>query len=152
MHFSAALTTTFLFATSTFAIPQAIRTSPPKSMMANVPEWTLESMKRVCGPQDLECRWSFHINTHLPETQPTHCEYMVKGAPASTTNGAPSVCGGFNITSGFSDEFGAEKGFTVLSVTDFQKRLVVWAGYTDQQLADGHIVQPDQSYLPTSLP
>jgi hypothetical protein len=30
--------------------------------------------------------------------------------------------------------------------------LVIWAGYTDQQLAGGHVVQPDQSYAPTTLP
>lgn len=61
-----------------------------KSMMAAVPEWTIEGAKRVCDTDDTKCTWSFGINNG---TGTTPCEEVVTGSPASQTNGGPATCG-----------------------------------------------------------
>lgn len=121
-----------------------------KSMMADVTEWTIENMKRVCNKDDTACKWTFGINTG--EGDATPCTYIVKGDPASRANGGPSQCGDFTITSGWSGQFGEENGFTTLSVVDEENRLIIYPAYTDKQLEDGKVVKPDQSYAPASIP
>ncbi|KAJ3459162.1 hypothetical protein MRS44_015235 [Fusarium solani] len=85
----------------------------------------------------------------------TACKYVVKStktAKASKANGGPATCGDFTITSGWSGQFGADKGFTTLSVVSKSKKQIVYPAYTDQQLAGGKVVKPDQAYAPASLP
>lgn len=120
-----------------------------KSMMANVPQWTIERMVRTCNAADTSCKWSFNIDTHT--ANPTPCQYTVTGKPAShaSTNGVR--CGVFTISSGWSGQFGPGNGFTTLSVVDYTKKVIVWPAYTDKQLANGVVVRPDQSYAPVTL-
>lgn len=70
---------------------------------------------------------------------------------ASKINGGPAKCGTFTITSGWSGQFGADKGFTTVSVVSSKKQ-IVYPSYTDKQLAGGKVVKPDQKYSPASLP
>ncbi|KAL2822758.1 hypothetical protein BDW59DRAFT_149103 [Aspergillus cavernicola] len=123
--------------------------APAKSMMVANSEWTIESLKRVCNSADTECTWTFGIN---PGSGSTDCTYVVEGSPASQASGGPSTCGDYTITSGWSDQFGAENGFTTLSVVNEGTRQIVWPAYNDAQLAGGNVVTPDQSYAPSVLP
>ncbi|KAL3475958.1 hypothetical protein BJX99DRAFT_228649 [Aspergillus californicus] len=122
--------------------------APAKSMMANA-SWTITDLKRVCDSADTSCTWTFGINTG---SNATECTYVVNGSPASRANGGPSDCGAYTITSGWSGQFGADNGFTTLSVVEEASRQIVWPAYTDKQLANGTVVKPDQSYTPSILP
>ncbi|KAI1395290.1 small secreted protein [Hypoxylon fuscum] len=147
MQFTNAILATILSATALAAPTPA----EAKSAMAAVPEWTIEGMKRVCNSADTSCTWSFGINTHQATVTP--CTFTVKGAgkPASQTDSSGSVCGSYTVTSGWSDQFGVENGFTTLSVADYTAKLIAWPAYTDKQLAGGAVVTPDLSFAPTTL-
>ncbi|KAI5866071.1 small secreted protein [Durotheca rogersii] len=128
-------------------VPEAV------SAMAAVPEWTIESLQRVCDAADDACTWSFGINTHLEPEPATPCSFVARrGArPASQSDTVGNACGRFTVSSGWSDYFGPDNGFTTLSVVDYAARLIVWPAYTDQQLADGRVVSPDLSFAPATL-
>ncbi|KAF5531704.1 small secreted protein [Fusarium mexicanum] len=146
MKFSAAVFT-LLAATGVTAAPAA----DSVSMMASTAQWTIRDAKRYCRSDDSICNWKFGIDTG--NGKPYECRYNVKGPGASKKRSAgPSTCGDFTITSGWSDQFGANNGFTTLSVVSKSKRQIIWPAYTDKQLAGAKIVKPDQSYAPASLP
>ncbi|KAF4340749.1 small secreted [Fusarium beomiforme] len=146
MKFSAAAFT-LLAATGVTAAPAA----ESVNMMAASPQWTMRDAKRYCRPDDSLCYWKFGIDTG--NGKPYECRYNVQGPNASKARAAgPGTCGDFTITSGWSDQFGADNGFTTLSVVSKSKRQIIWPAYTDKQLAGGKIVKPDQSYTPASLP
>ena len=147
MQFS--LSQLFLAALSCSTALAAPAPASSKSMMVANTQWTSESMKRVCNSADTKCTWTFGIET---PSGTTACTYVVTGSPASHANGGPSQCGAYTITSGWSDQFGANNGFTTLSVVNQSSRQIVWPAYTDAQLAGGKVVQPDQSYTPSVLP
>ena len=124
------------------------------SMAANVPEWTIESMMRNCTASDAVCHWSFRVNKN-DGTLPINCSYDVPardGAPASESPETGVSCGTFTVTSGWSGQFGPGNGFTTLSVINYTAHLIAWPAYTDKQLEDGAVVQPDQSYPVQILP
>ncbi|KAF4592245.1 hypothetical protein GQ602_002544 [Ophiocordyceps camponoti-floridani] len=126
--------------------------APAKSMMAATPQWTIERMKRVCNENNTQCTWTFKIDTH--EIKKTDCTLTVNATAnvrASRAEGKPTTCGVFTVTSGWSGQFGEGQGFTVLSVVDKNKRLIIWPSYTDVQLKNGVVVEPDQSYGPQSV-
>ncbi|KAI1777225.1 small secreted protein [Hypoxylon cercidicola] len=127
--------------------------TPPaaKSAMADVAQWTIEGMKRVCDGADTSCTWTFAVDTHAGA--PTPCSFVVKGGakPASQTDSSGNVCGPYTVSSGWSGQFGPDNGFTTLSVVDFSKKLIVWPAYTDKQLAGGAVVSPDLSFAPTTM-
>ncbi|KAF5620241.1 small secreted protein [Fusarium sp. NRRL 52700] len=146
MKFSAAVFTLFA-ATGVTAAPAA----ESVNMMASTAQWTMRDAKRYCRSDDSICNWKFGIDTG--DGKPYECRYDVKGPGASKKRSAgPSTCGDFTITSGWSDQFGADNGFTTLSVVSQSKRQIIWPAYTDKQLAGAKIVKPDQSYTPASLP
>jgi hypothetical protein len=112
-------------------------------------EWTLESLSRACDATDASCTWKFGIDTNETGVNATACTYVVKAtktAPASQSNGGPVKCGVFNITSGWSGQFGPGQGFTVISVVDYAKKLIAYAGYTDVSVANGTVVDPNLSF------
>ncbi|KAF4989622.1 hypothetical protein FDECE_14658 [Fusarium decemcellulare] len=146
MKFSAAVLAV-VAATGVSAAPAA----DSVSMMAAAPQWTIRDLKRYCRADDSICNWKFGIDTGSGKV--TECRYDVKGPGASKAKAAgPSTCGDFTITSGWSGQFGADKGFTTLSVVSKSKRQIVWPAYTDKQLAGAKIVKPDQAYAPAALP
>ncbi|KAL0934645.1 uncharacterized protein CTRU02_211444 [Colletotrichum truncatum] len=132
-------------ATAVSGSPVAKRES--KSMMAAVPEWTIEKFTRSCNAEDTSCDYSFTINTHTAD--PTPCKFTTTGSPASRA-ASNAKCGAYTVTSGWSGQFGPDAGFTTFSVTD--QKLIVWPAYTDKQLVNGQAVTPDQSYAPQNLP
>ncbi|KAI1262279.1 hypothetical protein F5Y18DRAFT_155052 [Xylariaceae sp. FL1019] len=123
-------------------------------------EWTLQGLYRVCDSEDTSCTWTFRINTNEAGVDVTPCLYVVYSLmngtnstiPASQADGGPTTCGAFNITSGWSDQFGADQGFTTLSVVDYVNMLIVWAGYTDAIVANEALVSPDLSFPVQMLP
>ncbi|KAL2869116.1 uncharacterized protein BJX67DRAFT_379592 [Aspergillus lucknowensis] len=139
-----------LFLIALSCSPALAAPTPAKSMMVANTEWTIENMKRVCNDDDTECTWTFGINTGSGNA--TDCTYVVEGRPASEANGGPSECTPYTITSGWSDQFGPENGFTTLSVVNEETRQIIWPAYTDVQLDGGEVVTPDQSYAPAALP
>lgn len=138
-----------ILAATAFAAP-APAAEASKSMMADAPQWTMENFKRVCNTADTTCTYTFKINTTGSST--VNCKYVHNGKPASKTSGGPATCGKFAITSGWSGQFGADKGFTTLSVVQQETRQIIWPAYTDKQLAGGKVVTPNQAYAPQSLP
>ncbi|PHH79867.1 hypothetical protein CDD80_3600 [Ophiocordyceps camponoti-rufipedis] len=145
MQLASTLLASLLAATTALA-------APAKSMMAATPQWVIEHMKRVCNEHDSQCTWTFKIDTH--EGKKTECTLTVNAtskARASRADGKPTTCGAFTVTSGWNDHFGEGQGFTVLSVVERNKRLIIWPSYTDVQLQNGVVVEPDQSYGPQSI-
>ncbi|RDA84378.1 hypothetical protein CP532_2574 [Ophiocordyceps camponoti-leonardi (nom. inval.)] len=141
MQLTSTLIASILAASTAMANPAA------KSMMAADPNWTIEQMQRICTKEATQCTWSFRINTHISKS--TECKLVVdayNGIKATRSKGGPVRCGDYTVTSGWSDQFGEGNGFTVLSVVDDKKRLIVWPSYTDKQVEKGQVVDPDQSY------
>ncbi|KAK7951356.1 uncharacterized protein PG986_007084 [Apiospora aurea] len=136
-----------LFATAALAAPTA-----SKSMMASG-EWTIESLKRTCNAEDTSCDWEFKINTNTPGVAVQTCKVTAKGKPASQTDvKEPQWCGPYRVTTGWSDQFGKDNGFTTLAVVNESKKLIVYPAYQDKQLKNGVPVVPDQKYTPAALP
>ncbi|KAK7751824.1 hypothetical protein SLS62_006310 [Diatrype stigma] len=144
MQFTTAIVTAILSATA-LAAPAPV----PASQMAAVPEWSITGLKRVCTAADDSCAWSFGVDTHL--AAPTACSFTVKGKPASQTATSNQKCGPYTVGTGWDGSFGPGNGFTVLSVTDYTKKLIVWPSYTDKELAGGKVVSPDKSYAPANI-
>ena len=146
-------TTTFLTALlSATALAVPTPATDEVSMMAAAPEWTIAGMKRTCDGGDNSCTWNFKVDTHLAPA--TTCSFTVKrGAkPASQTDTSNNKCGPYTVGSGWDGSFGPGQGFTVLSVADYGKKLIVWPGYTDKELAGGKVVSPNKAYAPQNLP
>ncbi|KAJ5880784.1 uncharacterized protein N7473_011837 [Penicillium subrubescens] len=146
MQLSQLLLATILAAPAALAAPVASSVS----MMAASPEWTIQSMKRVCATNDSSCTWTFGIYPGSGDA--TACKLVVTANTASQANGGPSSCGDYTVTSGWSGQFGPGNGFTTLSVVNNKSRQIIWPAYTDKQLAGGNVVTPDQSYAPAALP
>ncbi|KAJ5959799.1 uncharacterized protein N7479_006949 [Penicillium vulpinum] len=130
------LLATGLFASSIFAAPVASS------------DWTVRSMKRVCNDENTSCTWTFGID---PGSEITDCTYVVEADDASHANGGPSPCGKYSISSGWSGQFDPTNGFTTLSIVNNEISQIIWAGYTDEQLEGGNVVEPDQSYPPSPV-
>src|SRR4051812_1221727 len=73
------------------------------SMMAQATTWTITNMKRTLDAADTVATWTFAINNGQTTTP---CTEVVKGSPASQTNGGPVTCGPYTVTSGWSGQFG----------------------------------------------
>lgn len=146
MHFSTLLTT---FAATAIA-------APARFMPQTGEQWTIESLQRRCTLQPRnECVWTFRVNTHAEDVEPTEVRYIVNGTDdtlPSRAVGGPSDFGIFTVTSTWTDYFGIEDAWTTLSVIDYERGVLVYPAYTDKQLAGGPIVKPDQTYVPEAIP
>lgn len=117
-------------------------------------KWTIESMKRVCHKGDNSCDWSFGIKDG---GHATPCKFTVKRkdskTPAShSSNTKGSKCGPYTVTSGWSDHFGKDKGFTTLSIISKSRKQIAHPAYTDKELAGGKVVKPNRAYPVQKLP
>lgn len=118
-----------------------------KSMMS-AGYWTIQDFKRTCPKTD-SCHYNFDIN--LNNGKPTtHCAYDVTGHPAARATYQNVRCGDFAVGSTWSGQFGEGQGFQTLSVV--KGKQIIYPAYTDNQLASGKVVKPDQSYTPQNLP
>ena len=118
-------------------------------MAADVPQWTIENMKRVCNAQDTSCVWSFGIQNNRGAGA-VPCSFTIQSGakPASQTDGAGFKCGIFTVSEGYSDQFGKDNAFITLSVANFETRLITYPAYTAKELAGGNVVSPNKSYQP----
>ncbi|KAJ5725667.1 uncharacterized protein N7483_007024 [Penicillium malachiteum] len=144
MQFSQLLLSALLAAPAVLAAPVT-----SDAIAARSTTWTITNMKRVCNTADTKCTWTFGIE--IGSGTATACTMVVAGTDASELSGGPTTCGAFTVTSGWSGQFGAGNGFTTLAVVDNGLDEIIWPAYTDNQLAGGVVVTPNQSYTPTAL-
>lgn len=104
-------------------------------------QWTMRNVQRPCAQGNAACAWNFDIDTGAPPTR--HCSFRTPG-PSASIGGVK--CGDFRIGVGYN----SQRRFTVLSVV--RAGLIIYPGYTDQQLRGGRVVTPDQAYTPRSVP
>ena len=129
--------------------------APARFMPLAAEEWTIESLKRVCDDDDTTCKWTFSVNTHAEDVEPTEVTYVVNATDdtvASRAIGGPVEASIFTITSTWTDYFGIEEAWTTLSVIDYERGVLVYPAYKDKQLEDGEVVEPDQTYVPENIP
>ncbi|KAF9892879.1 hypothetical protein FE257_000468 [Aspergillus nanangensis] len=115
--------------------------------MAATPQWTIRDMKLYCNLKDTRCQWSFSIDNGSAPPQP--CSYSAEGSPACQASTGPNSCGVFTVSSGWSDSFGSDSGFTTISVVDEEQRLIIYPSYSDRELEDGDV--PDKQYTPQKI-
>ncbi|GAB0136928.1 hypothetical protein EsDP_00005213 [Epichloe bromicola] len=108
---------------------------------APVPKWTIKGLHRECPP-DSSCTWTFRIDTHVGSA--TDVSFDVNGPQA--VNGGPAQFGDFTVTSSWSGQYGADKGFTTFSTVDNKKNLIAFPSYTDAEVSNGAVVG-DRDYL-----
>ncbi|KAK3710709.1 hypothetical protein LTR37_010128 [Vermiconidia calcicola] len=136
------------------AAPTAEKSTDPQpytilNMMEIGTQWTIGNFKRACGPADKQCTLTYNIKAN--DGSPTaKCSYQVTGSPASRASYSNVKCGAYTVSSSWSGQFGAGKGFTTMSVV--KGNLIAYPSYTDKQLQGGTVVKPDQSYTPQNLP
>jgi len=144
--------TTAVLAVATLASGALAAPAQAVSMSANVPQWTIVSLKRPCNGADTQCTWFFGINTN-DGSAATPCTIVVNaagGQPASRTDFQDARCGRFRINGGWSGQFGP--GFTVIPVVDDAAHVIAYPAYEDAVLANGATVRPDRSYNVERVP
>lgn len=146
MQFTTAFLAILATASSTLAVPTP-EANADVSMMASAQTWTMQSFKRTCGGG--VCTYDYSVNLN-DGSAATHCNYQVKGSPATRASYQNVKCGAFTIGSNWSGQFGDGNGFQTLSVVKGQQ--IIYPAYTDKQLVSGVVVKPDQSYTPQNLP
>jgi hypothetical protein len=131
--------------------PATILAAPAPAVMPTISNvWTLTGFKRVCDAGDNKCSWSFGVATYgtTPDSGVAGCKYDTFRADsdtgASQVSAGPVTCGAYTITSNWSDQFGAENGFTAMALKGYGK--IVFPAYTDASLNGGKVVSPDLSF------
>ncbi|KKA30870.1 hypothetical protein TD95_000721 [Thielaviopsis punctulata] len=140
-------------ASADISVPTALQHSAAidPSSTANTPSdlkgWFIRDMTRRCMSNDHSCTYSFGIESFIhPLVQ---CIYKVTGQSAATSSVSNIRCEPFFISSGWSGQFGDGQGFTTWSITDH--RYIAWPAYSDRDLANGVVVQPDRNYTVYNL-
>lgn len=93
------LTTLFLsaLAGTALAAPSAeLETRATSNMMAVGKSWTITNFKRVCGPANKQCTFTYGINTN-DGSAVTQCNYKSTGNPASHASYSNVKCGAFTV-------------------------------------------------------
>lgn len=101
---------------------------------APVTQWTIEGLHRDC-PSDSSCTWTFRINTHVGSV--INVSFEVNGPYA---NGGSITFGDFTVTSGWSEQYGEDKGFTTLSTVDNKNNPIAFTSYPDAEVSNGAVV------------
>jgi hypothetical protein len=114
-----------------------------------LPDWIFKSFTRACNDDDTFCIVTFRIDTQVePETP---CSYNVSGPQASKKPTNEVSCGSYLMSSSWSNQFGSYHGFTTWAVIDWNKQLIVWPSYSDQELENGIAVTPDKCFAPQNV-
>lgn len=141
-----------LLSATTNASPVPSTSTPVLTHQArDVAAWTIKNLRRTCDDKDMQCEWTFTINTHQVSQAPTPCKFVTwrfGEAPASQSPQFGAPCGPYRIGASWSGQFGQGNGFTTLSVKDENYRLIAYPAYTDKQLESGQVVKPDLSFAP----
>jgi hypothetical protein len=128
----------------------ATSVSAAPTVHARAADWTITNFKRTCNNANTSCTVSFGIDTHVAPV--TACTYTVTGAaPVSRAAAGPVTCGAYTVTSGWSDQFGADAGFTTWSVADWSKKLIAYPSYADRDVVNGAVVKPDRSFAVNAI-
>lgn len=144
-----------MYFTTLLAFATAALAAPARFMSQAAEEWTIESLSRTCTDELDQCVWTFTVNTYAEDVEPTEVRYVINGTddtPATRAIGGPSEYGVFTVTSNWSDYFGEDEAWTTLSVIDYERGVLVYPAYTDVQVEEGEVVEPDQTYVPEALP
>ncbi|KAK3181730.1 hypothetical protein K4F52_006946 [Lecanicillium sp. MT-2017a] len=145
MKFTQTITAAILAATSVSAAPAATKSNlQARGEPANVPDWIIENMKRVCAQDDSSCTWTFKINPQVAEA--TDCTYYVETPGASRANGGPVTCGDYQITSGWD----ASLKFTTVTILDVPQQHIAYPSWSDTELEGGKVQGP--KYAAVELP
>ncbi len=142
MKFTQTITAAILAATSVSAAPTASAKSnlQVRGEPANVPDWIIENMKRVCADDDSSCTWTFAINPQVADA--TDCTYYVEAPGASTAPGGPVTCGDYQITSGYDTNL----HFTTVTILDVPQQHIAYPSWSDSEIQGGD-VQPPKNAL-----
>ena len=119
------------------------------ALAADTPEWTIENFQRPCAADSQTCTFTFAIDTN-DGSAATPCTYDVTGSPAAHAHSAIETCGNFTVASGWNDD--GANSFTTLYIAAKYADQVIYPSYMDTELDGGHVVKPDKSYPPTTLP
>ncbi|KAM7201185.1 hypothetical protein V8F20_004931 [Naviculisporaceae sp. PSN 640] len=143
-------------ATTSLAAPTA--SSSSSSSLSNradaITTWTITSFERTCSPDNTYCTITFGIDDDGSNSGRCQINISRPGGLASQASYNNQTCGGkgsYTVGSSWSGQFGADKGFTTLSVVDTVNMLIVWPAYSDAEVKNGQYVVPDKSYQPIPL-
>ncbi|KAI6374396.1 hypothetical protein MCOR25_003185 [Pyricularia grisea] len=122
-------------------------------------DWKIKNFNRKCTSggngndesKDKDCTIKFEIEQ--PGKSSSKCEYKIDTLRASISNHKCNDNGNeYNIGAQWSDFFGADKGFTTLSVVDQKNNRIVWPAYSDTELKNGQNFSPDKTYKSQEVP
>jgi hypothetical protein len=109
-------------------------------------EWTLLDLSRKCDTAATVCAWTFTIDnsggTQTSAPQLTPCSLIVTATGSTRADeafGGPTDCSAYNVTSGWSEQFGQEAGFSTVSVFVPSLDKIGWFSYTDVELKDSKV-------------
>ncbi|KAI6270045.1 hypothetical protein MCOR27_008150 [Pyricularia oryzae] len=129
--------------TTVITLLASVAAAAPVSTIAAT--WTVTGFKRTCNAADTVCKVEFGLNG-------TGCSYEVKAASLASQASVNGVtCGPYQVTSGWSGQFGPGNGFTTWSVADWSKRLIAFPSYADRDIPNGKVVSPDRSFAVQAL-
>ncbi|KAK4198110.1 hypothetical protein QBC40DRAFT_179414 [Triangularia verruculosa] len=119
----------------------------PAGISALSEVWTIQGARRVCYANNTKCDWTFTVNTNSVYA-PVPCMVTILSdaehkVPASQNNMEGAVCGPYRVSAGWSSVFGVDNGFTVLPVTDMERKMAVYPSYEDKRVEKGEVVVPD---------
>lgn len=145
MHFT---TTFFAVAAAALVAASPLHQQQPTLFARADANWTITAMTRTCNDGDTDCKFSFGIDTKSGPATP--CTYDVKAdSKASQAPAANVVCGGFNVSTGYSSQNGI--GFVSIAILDSANNLIVWPTYATADLVNGVAVTPDHNVTASAL-
>ena len=154
------LTSIFLtaLAGTALAAPSAeLETRATNNMMAAGKTWTITNFKRVCGPANKQCTFTYGINDGSSTTQ---CNYKSTGNPASHASYSNVKCGPYTVGkwhcmmsgirdsltwitgSTWSNQFGNDQAFTTLSVVKGKQIIYLYVSPRTSSLIERLILLP----------
>ncbi|CAD6444814.1 06cc9f74-c29a-4599-8fb4-29680ca3fb46-CDS [Sclerotinia trifoliorum] len=125
------------FSTATTAsAPLAVATEVPQaganqsSVVAGL-QWTVKQLTRYCSEDGSGCDYNFVISTNDGRADERCTVIRMPGKDAATESwyGIPCTTGSANTISwGYSDQFGANNAFAVMTVTNYQSKTNAYFG------------------------
>jgi hypothetical protein len=117
-------------------------------LLTRTEEWALLDLSRKCDNAATICAWTFTIDTGTASPssrqQLTPCSLLVTPTQGGSQRAdeafrGPTNCGVFNVTSGWSGQFGKAAGFSTVSVFVPSLDKIGWFSYTDLELEDSKV-------------
>lgn len=138
-----------LFKSITAAAILAATVSGAAVVKRDDPDWTIRDASRDCAADDSSCTWQFTIDNNLGDS--TYCRFVTTprdGQGAARSNGGPADCGVYKgIQSGWSGQFGDDKGFTTFGANNYDRGVIGFFSFTDAEVANGQHVGARQAHV-----